>query len=97
MQREDLSEKTALVTGGSRGIGLHIARALLNAGARVLITGRTERTLKSAVEDLGAGAFPYVCDQRYPESVRSFARKSRSNTARSISSSTTPASCTTPR
>ena len=36
----DLSGKTAVVTGGSRGIGLMIARGLLEAGARVYISSR---------------------------------------------------------
>ena len=36
----DLSGKTALVTGGSRGLGLQIAEALGEAGARVLLTSR---------------------------------------------------------
>ena len=36
--------KFALVTGGSRGIGLAIAEALLAAGASVVITGRDKRT-----------------------------------------------------
>ena len=40
-QTTDLTGRIALVTGGSRGIGLAIARALLEAGARVSITART--------------------------------------------------------
>src|SRR5579864_2234909 len=36
----DLSGKTAVVTGGSRGIGLMIARGLVEAGARVYISSR---------------------------------------------------------
>ena len=36
----DLSGKTALVTGGTRGIGLMMARGLLQAGARVYISSR---------------------------------------------------------
>ncbi|MGZ5275265.1 MAG: SDR family NAD(P)-dependent oxidoreductase, partial [Caldimonas sp.] len=36
----DLSGKTALVTGGSRGLGLQMAEALGEAGARVMLTSR---------------------------------------------------------
>ncbi|MDQ0989648.1 SDR family oxidoreductase [Streptomyces sp. V3I7] len=49
-----LSGKTALVTGGSRGIGYGIAEALVARGDRVCITGRGEEALKEAVEKLGS-------------------------------------------
>jgi 3-oxoacyl-[acyl-carrier protein] reductase len=45
--------RRAIVTGGTRGIGLAIARALLRDGARVMITGRDERNLDRAREALG--------------------------------------------
>jgi NAD(P)-dependent dehydrogenase (short-subunit alcohol dehydrogenase family) len=45
--------KTALVTGASRGIGLAIARRLVDDGARVLITARGQEALDSAVAELG--------------------------------------------
>ncbi len=45
--------KTILITGGSSGIGLAGAERLLNEGAKVLITGRTEKHLKAAEERLG--------------------------------------------
>jgi 3-oxoacyl-[acyl-carrier protein] reductase len=45
---QSLSEKVGIVTGGSRGIGLAIADALLTAGARVVITGRDAAHLKEA-------------------------------------------------
>jgi NAD(P)-dependent dehydrogenase (short-subunit alcohol dehydrogenase family) len=45
--------RVALVTGGTRGIGLSIARALAARGDRVCVTGRNEDTLKEAVESLG--------------------------------------------
>ncbi|MBQ0987968.1 SDR family oxidoreductase [Streptomyces sp. F63] len=48
------SGKTAIITGASRGIGYGIAEALVARGDRVCITGRTEETLKEAVERLGA-------------------------------------------
>jgi 3-oxoacyl-[acyl-carrier protein] reductase len=47
-QTVDLAGRVALVTGGSRGIGLAIADALLDADASVVITGRDEEQLESA-------------------------------------------------
>lgn len=47
-----LKGKTAIVTGGSRGIGFSLARILAAAGAKVLISGRTESDLKSAADKL---------------------------------------------
>jgi len=48
-----LSGKTALVTGGSRGIGKAIARALYGAGARVIIAGRHPKSLIGAAKEIG--------------------------------------------
>ncbi|MGY2127164.1 SDR family oxidoreductase [Blastococcus sp. SYSU DS0617] len=45
--------KTALVTGGSRGIGLGIAQSLVNRGAKVVLTARKPEALAEAVESLG--------------------------------------------
>lgn len=47
--------KTAIITGGSRGIGLGAARALLDRGANVCLTARKEEGLAAAVAELGAG------------------------------------------
>jgi len=69
----DLSRKVAVVTGGSRGIGRHIAAALHQAGASVAITGRRQKTLTRAAQELGERCRPYVCDQRDPEAIRSMA------------------------
>ena len=51
---QELAGKHALVTGGSRGIGAAIARALIEAGARVTITGRDVEAGLSAARELGA-------------------------------------------
>jgi gluconate 5-dehydrogenase len=50
----DLSGKTALVTGGSRGLGLQIAEALGEAGAKVLLSSRKAADLEEAAAHLQA-------------------------------------------
>lgn len=49
-----LEGKVAFVTGGSRGIGQAIARALLGAGARVAITGTSDESLNAGAAELRA-------------------------------------------
>ena len=49
-----LTDKTALVTGATAGIGLEIARTLALEGAAVTITGRSRDKLDSAIADIGA-------------------------------------------
>ncbi|GAB3188732.1 SDR family oxidoreductase [Hydrogenophaga aquatica] len=48
----DLKGKTALVTGGSRGLGLQMAHALGEAGARVMLSARKADELEAAVQEL---------------------------------------------
>jgi NAD(P)-dependent dehydrogenase (short-subunit alcohol dehydrogenase family) len=50
--RIELAGKTAVVTGGSRGIGLGIARELAAAGCRVIICGRDPQALEAAIAQL---------------------------------------------
>jgi 3-oxoacyl-[acyl-carrier protein] reductase len=50
----NLRNTTAIVTGGSNGIGLAIAKTLIDAGARVAITGRHEQRLMAAARSIGA-------------------------------------------
>ncbi|HRN06424.1 MAG TPA: SDR family oxidoreductase [Ottowia sp.] len=50
----DLTGKTALVTGGSRGLGLQMAHALGEAGARIMLSSRKADELEKAVADLEA-------------------------------------------
>lgn len=49
------AQRHALVTGASRGIGLAVARALLQQGIRVTLMGRSEASLQKAVQQLGGG------------------------------------------
>jgi gluconate 5-dehydrogenase len=50
----DLQGKTALVTGGSRGLGLQMAHALGEAGARIMLSSRKAGDLEEATADLQA-------------------------------------------
>ncbi len=50
----DVSGKTALVTGGSRGIGLMIAHGLVQGGARVIVSSRKEGPVREAAAELAA-------------------------------------------
>jgi len=52
----NLQNATALVTGGSSGIGFSIAKVLIDAGTRVAITGRDEKKLYKSAESLNAVA-----------------------------------------
>lgn len=64
----NLSEKTALVTGGSKGIGYGIAASLVDAGMNVTITARSEDEVREAQDTLaargGGEALGLVCDVR---------------------------------
>jgi len=65
--------KTAIVTGGSRGIGLAIARALVTSDVNVMITGTKEKPLEDAIRELGALAMAQRADVRdYADVERAF-------------------------
>ena len=57
-----LHNRQALVTGGGSGLGLGIARCLVESGAKVVLTGRSEEKLKSAAQQLGPSASYILCD-----------------------------------
>ncbi len=63
----ELSGKVAVITGASRGIGYGVAEALLARGDRVCITGRSEESLKEAVETLGADRVIGVAGKAHDE------------------------------
>lgn len=59
-----LQGKTALITGGTKGIGLGIAEAFLNEGMRVAITGRDEASTSQIAEKLGENCLGVAADVR---------------------------------
>jgi NAD(P)-dependent dehydrogenase (short-subunit alcohol dehydrogenase family) len=62
-----LDQKIALVTGGSRGIGLASARAMASSGASVMITSRKEEELKEALGTIDGEAGYFVANAGDPE------------------------------
>jgi NAD(P)-dependent dehydrogenase (short-subunit alcohol dehydrogenase family) len=57
-----LTGQSAIVTGGTRGIGRAIARKLLEAGAGVVICGRRQQDVDQAVAELGPNSAGQACD-----------------------------------
>lgn len=67
-----LHKRVALVTGGTRGIGLATALALAAEGCNLVVTGRDEAVLKRASRELASAktrVLAYPCDVRDPNSV----------------------------
>lgn len=66
---QDLSGSVAAITGAASGIGLECARALLAAGARVVLIDRAEERLKEICREIGPEAIPLVVDLTDASSV----------------------------
>ena len=58
------SGKVAVIIGGTSGMGLATAKMLLDGGARVLVTGRSQAGLESAQKELGKDALVVSSDAR---------------------------------
>jgi gluconate 5-dehydrogenase len=74
----DLSGQVALVTGASRGLGQHFARALARAGADLILTSRSADDLApfvAEIESLGRRAYPIALDVRDQASIHSMAER----------------------
>ena len=61
--------KTALITGGGRGIGRAIALAFAREGVRIAVAARTAEQVEQVANEIGNGAIALVCDVADPESV----------------------------
>jgi NAD(P)-dependent dehydrogenase (short-subunit alcohol dehydrogenase family) len=76
----DLRGRVVLITGGSRGLGLILAREVGRAGARVAICGRDSTTLERARADLerrGISSLAVACDVTRREQVDALVRRVR--------------------
>ncbi|WP_207002820.1 SDR family NAD(P)-dependent oxidoreductase [Trinickia mobilis] len=73
----DLTGKVAVVTASTKGMGLAIARAIGSAGAKLVISGRSQETADAAAARLrkedGIEVMAFACDITDPESVQRFA------------------------
>ena len=70
---EDLNGKVVMITGGSGGIGKHIARAFGRCGARVVVASRSLEKLSVIAEEInnrGETCLPVACDVTDPGQVR---------------------------
>jgi len=83
MSRNRFEGKVAVVTGGNSGIGLAAARAYAREGAKVAITGRDEKTLQAAAQDIGPDTLALrSTPASWPTSTRRWL-KSRNGSGRS--------------
>jgi len=61
--------KTALITGGGRGIGRAIAVAFAREGIRIAVAARTAEQINQVAEEIGNDSIAVVCDVSDPQSV----------------------------
>ena len=63
---QSLTGKTAMITGGTSGIGLAIAKRFVTEGARVIVSGRRGDVVEAAVREIGAGTIGLTGDVAEP-------------------------------
>jgi NAD(P)-dependent dehydrogenase (short-subunit alcohol dehydrogenase family) len=72
---ERYQDKKVVIIGGTSGMGLATAKMLLDGGARVLVTGRSNAGLESAQKELGKGAVVVSSDARSLTDIEDLASK----------------------
>ncbi|MCT4354971.1 SDR family oxidoreductase [Streptomyces sp. Je 1-79] len=77
-----LKDRVYVVTGATRGLGRASAEALLAEGAKVLVTGREEKTVAEAVAELGPGAAGLAADNADPGAAARLIAEARSRFGR---------------
>src|ERR1700684_2563000 len=77
-----LDGKIAVVTGGSSGIGFATAKAFVNEGATVYITGRRKEALEAAAAEIGTGCIPVAGDTSKQADIQQLYEQIRSERGR---------------
>ena len=72
-----LRDKTAVITGGTTGIGFAAAQRFLEEGAKILITGRSQEKVDAAVAELGVAATGIAADSSKITDLDSLAAKAK--------------------
>ena len=68
-RRISFERRIAVISGGSRGLGLLLARRLVDEGAHVALLARTPEDLEAAVAEMGSAALAVPCDVRDQDAV----------------------------
>jgi NAD(P)-dependent dehydrogenase (short-subunit alcohol dehydrogenase family) len=74
---EQYAGKRAVIIGGTSGMGLATAKKLLDGGARVLVTGRSQAGLESAQQQLGKDALVVSSDARSLADIEALASRAK--------------------
>lgn len=73
----DLTGKTALLTGASKGMGLEMAKGLAAHGATVVINGRTQETLDAALNEIDGKAYAVAASVSQKDQIEMLVAKTR--------------------